>query len=99
VCVCGGGVWETHFHWLYLTRRNSHWLHLRAGAHSHWLEEFRDAYFGKRKLFCLRKNSLWNEWNASKMSPLKWFHSLFHREPWDPAEKVIKTMFIFFHWC
>lgn len=53
------------------------------------------AYFGSR----LRENSLWNEWNASKMSLLKWFHSLSYKEPWDPAEKVTKMVCIFFHWC
>lgn len=53
------------------------------GAHSHWLEESRDAYFGRH----LRENSLWNEWNASKISLLKRFHSLSYRGAVGPSRK------------
>lgn len=51
------------------------------------------AYFDR----CPRKkHCLWNEWSAGKMSLLKQFHSLSYKEPWDPAEKVIKTIFLCF---
>lgn len=86
--VVGGG-WETHSHWLHLTGGAiliGCTFYRRAGAHSHWLEESRDAYFGRH----LRENSLGNEWNASKISLLKRFHSLSCEELWDPAEKVTK---------